>query len=387
MYTNINKNLGYYTVDGIEFASKINACIYGTSVKKQVKWHFHDETFSKYPWHVEPTETLDYFYRRRAKELREKYDYIILSYSGGSDSHNMVDAFLNEGLFIDEIVINHMTTVADTYTDYNTTNTSATNFQAEYKLQAVPRLQEIANRSPKTKITSIDVSDNIFRFFDSNDESWITRCKEYISPGQNQRFNYFYFTEMQKRFDKNLKIGLIFGLEKPRTFISQGHFYLTFADASMNISIGSEYNTEHDNVTFELFYWGENCEQLIAKQAHVVKRYVELTPEIRKHWTTFDADTFRNFQEPILKPILYSSWNTNWFQTAKSKSGWYNDWDAFLHAEFKNTTRYKVWEKGVIYLAAHAKDYIKYIPDNNGNLRPSGLVPFSHFYKIADIQT
>jgi hypothetical protein len=297
----------------------------------------------------------------------------------------MVDVFLKEGLLIDEIVINHMTTIADSYTDYDINNRSATNFQAEYKLQAIPRLKEIINRSPSTKITSVDVSDNVFRFFDSDDESWITSCKEYISPGQNQRFNYFYFTELQKRFDKNLKIGLIFGLEKPRTLISQGDFFLTFVDAAMNISIGSEFNTEHDNVNFELFYWGENCEQLIAKQAHVIKRFVELSPNIKTYWTTFDADTFRNFQEPILKPILYASWDQSWFQTAKSKSGWYNDWDDFLHREYKDTARYKIWEKGVEYLTVQAKDYIKYSIDNNGIRRPSGLTPFSHFYKIGPI--
>ena len=73
-------------------------------------WIFHDDAFSKYPWHIEPEASLDQLYDARARQLREKYDYVVLSYSGGSDTHNILESFIRQGLHIDEIVTNHMTT-------------------------------------------------------------------------------------------------------------------------------------------------------------------------------------------------------------------------------------------------------------------------------------
>ena len=43
----INKKLGYYIVDDLEFDSKIQACIYATQHDKDVKWIFNDSFFIK----------------------------------------------------------------------------------------------------------------------------------------------------------------------------------------------------------------------------------------------------------------------------------------------------------------------------------------------------
>ena len=106
-----NKNLGYYRCDGIDFQSKVNALLHSKAVNQPVEWMFHQDVFESYPWHIEPSETLDQLYDRRAKELRKQYDYIILSYSGGADSHNILESFIRQKLHIDEIVINHITTI------------------------------------------------------------------------------------------------------------------------------------------------------------------------------------------------------------------------------------------------------------------------------------
>ena len=103
-----HKELGYYTCDNKIFTSKIHACIHATSVKKPLEWHFNDDTFDNFPWNVEPVESLDELYFRRARELREQYDYICLAFSGGGDSNNILEAFLRQGLFIDEVVTNVM---------------------------------------------------------------------------------------------------------------------------------------------------------------------------------------------------------------------------------------------------------------------------------------
>ena len=111
---------GYYICDGKRFDSKIRACIYSTEFKKPIQWMFHQDIFSTYPWWIEPQETLDELYDKRARELREKYDYIMLSYSGGADSHNMLQSFIRQGLHVDEIITNHVTDATKSVTVLNT---------------------------------------------------------------------------------------------------------------------------------------------------------------------------------------------------------------------------------------------------------------------------
>ena len=74
--------VSYYKVDGILFNSKIQAALFAQKTNKPLEWVFTpDSEFSKYPWHIEPLSTLDQLYDKRARELREKYDYLILGYS------------------------------------------------------------------------------------------------------------------------------------------------------------------------------------------------------------------------------------------------------------------------------------------------------------------
>ena len=107
-YNMINKKLGYYTVGDVEFDSKIKACIYAQTNNQDVVWHFNNEIFEKYSWHIEPEKSLDELYDLRARQLRESYDYIMLSFSGGSDSNQIAESFMRQGLLIDEIIVNTM---------------------------------------------------------------------------------------------------------------------------------------------------------------------------------------------------------------------------------------------------------------------------------------
>ena len=61
-YNMINKKLGYYTVGDVEFDSKIKACIYAQTNNQDVVWHFNNEIFEKYSWHIEPEKSLDELY-------------------------------------------------------------------------------------------------------------------------------------------------------------------------------------------------------------------------------------------------------------------------------------------------------------------------------------
>lgn len=376
-----NKELGYYTVDGKEFSSKIQACIYATQNNKQVEWHFNDKEFGSYNWTIEPTQTLTELYNKRARELREKYDYLAISYSGGSDSHNVLMSFIRQGLHVDELLINTFEK-ANTISVDDLNVKASWNYGAEYKLQIYPRLQEIKNLIPKTKITVCDLSDYVLNYFKNADESWVLNQKEVINPSGITRYNYLHFSETRKQFDKGYQFGIVVGVEKPITFIKDNKFYIAFTDRSANIVPMANHFNEYSNTNIEFFYWSPSCAELIAKQAHIVRKELLLRPQIREFWTYTNQQKFVKDSvmiNKLIKSMIYSdTWNDTWFQTDKGIKFFYDEIDTWWHVLYKGTQEYKVWERGVETVRKLASPFIFDSEDKN-------LQIFYKMYYVGEI--
>ena len=54
----LNKKLGYYLVGDNIYYNKIQALIDASKKNLHVRWFFNEDTFIKYPWHIEPEESL-----------------------------------------------------------------------------------------------------------------------------------------------------------------------------------------------------------------------------------------------------------------------------------------------------------------------------------------
>ena len=381
-----NPELGYYTCDGKIFTSKIEACIYATKTSKSIDWIFNDEIFSSYNWSDEPEHSLDYYYDKRARELREKYDYIVISYSGGADSHNLLQSFLRQNLFVDELVVNVFEKSNNIYVkDPNITDNW--NYAAEYSLQIYPRLDEIRNQSPRTKINVVDMSDAVFDSLrKAGDASWIIDKKEVLNVSGVTRYNYVWFKDIKKKFDKDKKIALILGNEKPMTLIKDDKFYVLFYDVSANISMAQEHLTEHPNAKVEMFYWNPDCCDMICKQAHVIKKWLEMNPQMKPIWTPKTRAEFNKnlglYHHSILRTLVYSTWNTSWFQTRKGRQGWYNEIDTWFHKLYSDTPEYGIWKEGLNYVETNAAPYV--YKDEFG--MPAGLNGFNKMYLVDKIK-
>ena len=96
-------NKGVYTCNGKPFFNKIDAIIESNSSNKHVDWDYHNSIFEKCKWDVEPTLSLDELYKARAQQLRDSYDHLVLFFSGGVDSWNILYAFINNNIRLDEI--------------------------------------------------------------------------------------------------------------------------------------------------------------------------------------------------------------------------------------------------------------------------------------------
>ena len=105
-----NPKLGFYEVGKDIFYNKVEALEAATRLKipfESVHWNFNDEVFKRLDWTQEPDLTLTSLYEARARQLREKYDYIIINCSGGSDSTTALFSFINQGLHVDEIIVRY----------------------------------------------------------------------------------------------------------------------------------------------------------------------------------------------------------------------------------------------------------------------------------------
>jgi hypothetical protein len=92
---------GFYKVGDLKFYSKLQALEMQQHTNICPTWHFNESTFKSIDWSIEPKESLSELYKKRAQQIREKYDYIVLWYSGGADSHNVLMSFVKNNIFID----------------------------------------------------------------------------------------------------------------------------------------------------------------------------------------------------------------------------------------------------------------------------------------------
>jgi hypothetical protein len=380
----MNEEMGYYICNGIKFNSKIKACVYGSQNKKLVDWVFNDHIFNTYPWEIEPESTLDQLYDRRARQIREKYDYVLLAFSGGSDSNNILESFIRQGLHIDEVVHNVMGD-HNNFIRLDKSLQSSWNEASEYHFQTLPRLDYIKKVSPNTRISVIDLSGFVFQFLnDAGDESWLDHTRERLNVTGVLRHNFLHFKEIRKRFDKDKKIALILGVEKPRTYIKDGIFNLLFTDKALNIATVEEFIQDYSNSTVEYFYSHPDCAELICKQAHVIKKWLELNPQWIPQWTPNSLDDLfkkhRLIHERLYRTMIYTTWDNNWWQADKSTLDWYSEIDDWFTKGHQNSKEFAIWKAGIEYIKKNASDYII---QKNG--QDYGLKGYLKNYRIGEI--
>src|SRR5260221_13572359 len=103
-------NFGHYVYNRNAYVRKIDA--FDEALKNRdyfpnISLWFHDESYAQFDWAQEPLVSLDTLYKMRAKQIRDENEYLILLYSGGADSHQILDTFLKHNIFIDEVRVQY----------------------------------------------------------------------------------------------------------------------------------------------------------------------------------------------------------------------------------------------------------------------------------------
>jgi len=275
-FTKEVRKLGYYQVGNQYFLSKLEAYKAAGNDPNSIKYCFNDEIFSSYDWKVEPEPSvgIEEFYRRRAQELRNKYDYIIFLYSGGPDSTNVLDTFVDNGILIDEIV---------NINSYDRTQVvNGTIHNADYVYNVKPKLDQLVkDKNLQSRITIIDEIDLVkqhWKYYqDSGD--WELMFGSVIAPSMFFTKGVWlrYVPRLWNMVVSGKNICVLLGTDKPYLNIDNNKYAIKFSDllgADSSLLTYNDADLKNLEVQ-EWFYHSPDCVPLVIKQAHVLKNFVE----------------------------------------------------------------------------------------------------------------
>lgn len=73
--------------------------------RQPITFHYRDDDYSRLDWSKEPEMDFESLMDAHAHTLRNKYDRLILGWSGGTDSHTIYNVFKRNKIHIDEIYV------------------------------------------------------------------------------------------------------------------------------------------------------------------------------------------------------------------------------------------------------------------------------------------
>lgn len=351
-----NPKLGYYQVGDEIFYSKPQAYIEASKHNLWPKWHFNLKTFLTFDWEIEPETNLRELYRIRAQQIRDKYDWIRVEASGGGDSTTAIYSFLLNGIHLDEVVFRYPKQGEKDLVG-NPKDTRAENTLSEWDFAAKPLLNWIQTNYPEVKITVHDYSDNLIKTDYMKDESWVFTTRDWFQPGHGIKHDNFGTREHKLLADSGKKIGVVYGIDKPKLTIVNDEWYLYFNDVLANHP--NPVVNEYENISSELFYWSPELPEMLAKQAHMVKSWFNMPGNAHLRnlvaWPNTDIAR-RTAYEALVKSIVYPDYDHETWQTIKPTNSFYNEMDQWFYDNFSDTKLYSAWEAGLKFLTDKIDD-------------------------------
>lgn len=368
---------GHYKVQNKIFYHKLSALLEAKQKNVRPTWHFHREVYEKLNWVQDTDISLEFLYQQRARQLRQKYDYLTLSFSGGSDSWTALKAFIDSNTFLDQIFVRWpLAATKGKYTP-NTKNLHPSNILSEWDFTLLPMLTEISKIIPKTKIEIHDWSDDLINF-EICDDHWLW-YNDYLNPGYLSKIKYIGVSE-QKILDRGKSSAMIFGDDKPQLYAKDNAVYCYFLD-----KLASKRMPPGDYRTSELFYWSPDVPEITLTQSRKIFNFLKKNPQ---HLSYIDKSQpyrpeTKYIWDQLVRPIIYPEYcSMKTFQAKKSGYNIYDEIDGWM-LEHKNLNFFKSWESGINnVLSSVGNEYIEY--RNNVVSGLSGFIDGDYFLGTID---
>lgn len=269
------RKYGMYAVGDREFALLQDAINFVANDHTKIRFAQYDKKISQLDVSQDPFPnlTLNDLYRIRAQEIRDSYDYVVLSLSGGPDSSNILDTFVKNNIYLDEII---------NFNSYaRNGKLEGANNNADYVYNVAPKIRELQkNPAFKTKITVLDEVDTAVARLN---QIYIAGKDEFLKEsGGLQRWNCVAghlveaIPHVFQMIKEGKKVALISGVDKPVSRMSNGKRYLIVSDNLRGKYI--EWLFENQLPSFwEWFYQGDI--RIFHKQCYLLQKFVEQHPD------------------------------------------------------------------------------------------------------------
>lgn len=376
----MKEKYGYWTVNDKKFAKKFDALLYASDTKSRVYFYYHDSVWKNVDRSQLGKYSLKTLYKERAQQLRDNYNYLILYYSGGADSHNVLRTYIDNNIKLDEICIKWPKPLMDgkLYTP-NCLDTSAKNYWSEWNYSIKPTLEWLSSTHPEIKITIKDYTESI-------DDLKIDDVFEQLNfvRGGGILLNSVVSDSERKLTNRGRTVGHIYGIDKPLLYTHDNRIYIFFTDVCLD-QVG---RSKLDEESSECFYWSPDYPILAMEQAYQLSLYYVANQSARNYlWTikiptSIERVAINQFQNDLARDLLYDNWD-NRFQADKPSSD--NRRDKFFwfyeHDEFS-----KIRNRYFDNLSQRVKLINESYLTNNLSSIPVYNVIISKYIWIADIK-
>lgn len=301
---------GYYQVGERLHLNKVAALIDGTERNIHPEWKFNNDVFDKIDWTIEPEENLEKLYAQRAKEIRQTYDYIVLAFSGGSDSRNILNTFLRNNLKLDEIIVSWPVEIAERLTSVSWDYTPI-NQVSEWELTIRPFLKELKKNYPEIKITIHDWGQN-YKEYKIEDDFALSRSVN-LSYFADKKWSIDNIKILDENLNSKKNSVLLTGVCKPRICLQDNTYKLYFID---QVGLGTV--SEINQIKTEYFYWHPSASKIISKQSHLIIKFFEQNSMFKQFlYLGHQTQRAREFYETAIRAIIYPGMDLSFFQGMK----------------------------------------------------------------------
>jgi hypothetical protein len=353
--------LGVYRVGDLKFYSKLEAIEMHAKTGIHPHWDFNEAVFSSYDWTQEPGDTILELYRQRAQQLRDKYDYIVLMFSGGADSTNVLRAFVDNDIKLDEAV---------SYMNYDATGDKDSYFNAEIFRVSIPVAEQLRTEYPWLKHRVIDLTDHIVDYFDQSQTKfdWIYEMNMCFSPNNSSKESLpLKIKDWADIIHSGKKFCVLWAHDKPRILHENGKFLFRFIDIVDNAATVKSIAGQQP-YTDELFYWTPDLPEILIKQGHLIKNYlaqpnIQNLPFVSTDKSDLAYKTINGTKYWLsnhgVHTLIYPKWNINTFTNGKASSAIFTERDTWFFELSNGHDIKKNWFVGLDKLWKLVPDYWK----------------------------
>ena len=296
---------GHYRVGSKIFYNRIEALMHQIETKSPVTFHVFNDILDSVDVTVEPDEQIETLYARRAIELRNSYDYLILHFSGGRDSLKIAEIFIDNGLVIDEFLINVRYDRQRREQYMNISDPDS----IEIEEQSIPLANLIKeNHWPHLKITVNEQQNQLIKFLVDNPDWMEKRVHHTTDPNCILRSDFDRFnTDWQKMAHRGVKIGHLIGKEKPFLTRDETGFFIYYDDRDQSdwiVPRGLDWDPSLPQYK-ELFFSHPSTIRMQLKQSHMIRKVWDLYPVLSVYDRYTDSRGFGRAVEDTLADIIY----------------------------------------------------------------------------------